>query len=121
MYEHQSTREKGYLGEDIAIAYLKENGYKILKQNFIFGKLGEIDIIAEKNNILVFVEVKSRTNSSYGDPLESVNFKKQVHLRRTAEGYLHINKIYNRECRMDVIAVDLTREKPVIRHIENAF
>ncbi|MDE6967228.1 MAG: YraN family protein, partial [Clostridia bacterium] len=66
-----NTKNIGNKGEDIAAAYLKRKGYKIVDRNvYIAG--GELDIVAVDNNILVFVEVKMRNNNSYGSPLESI-------------------------------------------------
>lgn len=111
----------GHNFENIAEEYLVSKGYKIIKKNFHFGKLGEIDIIAELNNILVFCEVKGRNNDNYGTAIESVSFSKQMKLRKTAEGYLQINKITNKDCRMDLVAIDIVAGKPQITHLENAF
>jgi putative endonuclease len=115
-----NSKQKGYKGEDIAVEHLIKHGYRIIKKNFTFGKFGEIDVIAEHNNVLLFIEVKARFNDKFGDPLFSINQKKQQHIRRAAEGYLYINKITNKVCRFDVIIVDLFNKK-VIQHLENAF
>ena len=115
-----STRTKGYKGEQIAADYLESSGYEIKKRNFHFGKNGEIDIVAEKNDELVFVEVKFRTTNSYGDPIESITPRKAQTLRKVAEGYLYVNKIYDKSCRIDVIIVDFRDKDPKIEHIENA-
>ena len=111
----------GHNFEFIAEDYLRKNGYTIIKKNFHYGKLGEIDIIAEINNILVFCEVKGRNNSNYGSAIESVTYGKQIKLRKTAEGYMQINKITNKDCRMDLVAIDIIAGKPQITHLKNAF
>lgn len=113
-------KEKGKKGEDIACEYLVNAGYEIKKRNFHFGREGEIDIIAEKDDYLVFVEVKFRTNNSYGDPMESITPKKAKTLKRTAEGYLYVNKIQGKPCRIDVVIIDFRNGLPAINHIENA-
>jgi putative endonuclease len=120
---NQTTREKGYIGEDIAGKYLEENGYTIVKRNFTFGRVGEVDIIAEKNSKLVFVEVKYRTSDKYGDPLFAINPRKVQSMRKTAEGYLYVNKITNREIRFDVITIDVRDRSvpPKLNHIEQAI
>ena len=79
--------ELGILGEQIATNYLKSQNYEILNRNFSC-KQGEIDIIAKDNKEYVFVEVKTRTNSDYGEPVDSVNKIKQKHLKRTIEYYI---------------------------------
>lgn len=118
--ELESTKEKGRRGETIAAEFLESKGYVIKKRNFHFGKNGEIDIIAEKDNELAFVEVKFRTSRTYGDPLESITPKKAHTLRRIAEGYLYVNKITDMACRIDIIIVDFRNDEPEITHLENA-
>ena len=119
--ESINTTVKGKRGEDIAVAYLKRNGFEIIKRNFHFGRNGEIDIIAELNSVLVFVEVKMRSSDTYGDPLLSINFAKQKSLRKTAEGFLYINKIIDKECRFDIITIDVSQNPPRIDHLVNAM
>jgi putative endonuclease len=119
--EGGNQRAKGATAEDLAEEYIKTKGYSIIKRNFHFGREGEIDIIAQDGNTLVFVEVKARYSSAFGTPEEAVTYKKQKTLRRTAEGYLYVNKITNQECRFDVIAVDYEKKPTEIRHIVNAF
>ena len=116
-----NNREVGQKGEEEAAKFLCDNGYKIIKKNFHFGKTGEIDIIAEKDDILVFVEVKTRYNDKYGDPLLSITYRKQKSIRKVAEGYLYINKIRDKECRFDVIIVDKRPGINEIFQMENAF
>jgi putative endonuclease len=116
-----NTRDKGKAGEELAEKYLKENGYEIIKTNFHFGKHGEVDIIAEKSGMLVFVEVKSRKNDDFGSPLMSMSARKRSSFRRAAEGYLYVNKISDKECRLDFIGISMYGDEPIIEHIENAF
>lgn len=116
----QNNRAKGTRGEKKAVEYLNELGYKIIKQNFFFGKSGEIDIIAEDGDYLVFIEVKSRYSDEYGDPLLSITPKKQRSLRKVAEGYLYVNKITDKDCRFDVITVRFDKGEK-IEHIKAAF
>ncbi len=117
----QNTKEIGNHGEDIACKYLERKEYKILKRNFHFGKIGEIDIVAEKDGTLVFVEVKTRKNNEYGDPLLSINHQKQTALRKAAEGYLYVNKINDKPCRFDIVIIDSASTPPKAKHLENAF
>ncbi len=116
-----STRSIGSKFEDIAANYLTEKGYIIIKRNFHFGKLGEIDIVAQIGKILVFVEVKARTSVEYGTIYDTVPISKRKTIRKTAEGYLYVNKINDRECRLDFVGIDATVRPFVITHIENAF
>ena len=117
----KSTREKGNEAEDTAVELLLGKGYKIIKRNFIYGRIGEIDIVAKDGNVLVFVEVKSRKTNEYGSPLESVTPKKQKILRRVAEGYYYINKLNDVESRFDIIAIDYNVKPPAIEHLVNAI
>ena len=117
-----NTKEIGAFGEDAACEYLEENDYEILERNFSL-KTGEIDIIAEKDDCTVFVEVKTRKNNFYGEPSEAVNWQKQEHIRRTA--LLYLNSL-DTEIRFDVIEVfyRITKdgfEASKINHIRNAF
>lgn len=117
----EENRKKGNSAEELACEYLINNDFTIVKRNFSFGKIGEIDIIAEKKNVLYFIEVRSKHSNSTYDPLISIDYNKQKKIRRSAEGYLYINKITDKECRMDVIIVDLSLQNNKINHIENAF
>ncbi len=118
---NMNTKEKGKRGEDLAVEFLKKLGYQIKKRNFHFGKTGEIDIIAQEKNVLVFVEVKMRGSDAFGDPLLSITPAKQKALRKTAEGYLYVNKIYDMECRFDIITIDIRFNPEKIEHLINAL
>lgn len=111
----------GNKGEDIAANYLENKGYTIVKRNFKFGREGEIDIIAKNEKILIFIEVKTRTNHLYGEPIAQISMNKRRTWRRAAEGFLYINKIVDYECRFDLIGIDITGETLHIEHIENAM
>jgi putative endonuclease len=123
----RNHRAEGSSAEKIASAYLEAQGMRIIERNFHFGRTGELDIIAEEipalnaTPTLVFVEVKARSNDRYGSPESSVTPSKQRTIRRTAEGYLHVRGITNRECRFDVIAIRTDTEPPTVNHIVNAF
>lgn len=111
----------GKQGEDIAVKYLEEKGYIIKQRNFKFGKEGEIDIIAQDGKVLVFIEVKTRRNYLFGDPINQISQKKRKLWRFAAEGYMFKNNITNNECRLDLIAIDMIDRTPKITHIENAY
>lgn len=113
-----NNRQIGAMGEDIAKNYLIENEFTILEQNYR-NKIGEIDLIAKKDNEIVFVEVKSRNNLNYGYPSEAVNMKKQYKILNTSKVYISSNKLNNSRLRYDVIEVYLKNNN--INHIENAF
>ncbi len=112
----RNTVQKGIYGEQIAVKFLKNKGYKVLETNWRF-QHKEIDIIAQKNNEIVFVEVKSRKNTAFGEPEEAVTEQKQKHLIDAAEAYI-IEKNIDLEARFDVIAIVNSCE---IRHIPYAF
>ncbi len=111
-----NNKVKGDAGEALAKKYLAKNGYKILQQNYR-NKIGEIDLIATKKDVLVFVEVKFRTTNKFGLPREAVNYLKQNKLRKVALSYLQQNGKLNEKARFDVI--DILDEQ--ITHIKNAF
>src|SRR5688572_15063125 len=93
-------------GEEEAARFIANLGYKILNRNFRYGRLGEIDIVAEDQGTLVFIEVKARTNHTYGPPEASVDVRKQNQLKRIAEFYYSVNNILEQPCRFDVVAID---------------
>ncbi|RDB03265.1 YraN family protein [Runella aurantiaca] len=116
MAEHLDT---GKLGEDKAAAFLQEKGYEILVRNYRF-RHSEIDIIAKKNKILTFVEVKTRTNVSFGMPEEFVDATKRRLIMKAAEQYI-FDTDWHGDIRFDVISVILTQHTARIEHIEDAF
>lgn len=111
-------KNKGYEYEKIAKEYLLDNKFKILEENFI-SKFGEIDIIAQKDGRLHFIEVKGRRNLKYGHPKEAVTFTKQKRLISAARYYFMLQGKDDYPCQFDVIEIIL--EKREINHIENAF
>lgn len=117
----EKASDIGKRSEDIACEFLSQQGYKIIKRNFHFGKLGEIDIIAEKDNQIVFIEVKAQSSNTFGDSRFWITPAKQKKLRKVAEGFLYVNKIENKECRFDAIIIDLRSKPFLIDHIINAF
>jgi len=111
----------GKQGEQIAIDYLVDKGYKIIKQNFHFGKVGEIDIIAEKNNEIVFIEVKIQNTNTFGDARYWITPNKQKKIKKAAEGFIFIFKPHFASFRFDAIIINTQLNPPIIDHIENAF
>ncbi len=110
-------RAIGRIGEEMACQYLLQQGYFIVKMNYSC-KIGEIDIIASKRDVIVFVEVKYRKNNSFGDSVEAVGIKKQCKIRKVAEHYITYElKKTDVNCRFDVIGID----NNCVTHIENAF
>jgi len=118
MFKHNET---GIKGEAIAVKFLQKKGFIIIAQNWRFEKK-EIDIIAKFNNILVFVEVKTRSNLRFGPPEESVGVKKQAFLKFAAEAFLAANNYNDCPIRFDVISIMLERGTlKDIQHFEDAF
>ncbi len=115
----KNKRAIGQIGENIAIEYLKAKGYKVLKTNYVKNH-GEIDIITEFNNTIVFVEVKYRKNLSFGHPLESISEKKIRKILETANLYLIDNDI-NKNIRFDVVSILENNGINETEHIINAF
>ncbi len=112
------NKNKGFEYEKIAKKYLRYNNYKILEVNFI-SKFGEIDIIAEKNDRLHFIEVKGRINAKHGYPREAVTFTKQKRLRSAAKYYFMLKGKDDYLCQFDVIEIIL--ESRELNYIQNAF
>ena len=109
--------EKGKLGEEIALKYILSKGGNVIEKNYRT-KMGEVDLIAKLNGELVFVEVKTRTNTLYGKPVEAVNEPKQKHLISTAKYYLYSKHLENEFVRLDVIEVYLRENSYKINHIK---
>lgn len=115
------TRQQylGKKGEQIALDKLIAEGYRILKQNWRHRKK-EIDIIAEKDDFLIIVEVKSRSVGFQENPRDAVNMKKQRFLIQAANAYIHKYDI-DLEVRFDIITVVFDDQEYEIEHIEDAF
>jgi putative endonuclease len=109
----------GIKGEDIAAEHLKKTGYKILFRNWKWGK-NEIDIIAEKDDTVVFVEVKTRTDEFLGGVASAISPEKQRSIIYAADGYIRRFNV-DKESRFDVITIIMSGEIPAIDHIESAF
>jgi putative endonuclease len=116
-----NTTQKGKIGEDLAVAFLRLHLYKIPERNYRCHS-GEIDIIAEKGGYIVFVEVKYRHDTSKGLPREAVTPYKRSRIRRAAEDYIVCKNIKNKDFRFDVIEIiDKGKFRKEIEHIKNAF
>lgn len=115
-----SRVQTGKIGEDMAVNFLKESGYKIVERNFRCN-LGEIDIIALDENILAFVEVRTKNSSDFCSPQQTITFPKQKKLKKLSLYYLAKGQIKNRDCRFDVVAIDLSKGKNGIELFKNAF
>ncbi len=113
-------KRRGAVGELLAVRFLEREGMKILRRNYRFER-GEIDIVAEEGEEIVFVEVKARRSKAFGEPEEAVTDHKQEQLRKVAEGYLFEHELSDRACRFDVVAIFFHNGRAEINHIKNAF
>lgn len=109
----------GARGEELAEKFLCEKGYEILERNWHYGQK-EIDIIARYKNLLVIVEVKTRSGTMWEQPFQAVNRRKQKMIVEAADAYIRKNNI-DFEVRFDVVSIVLDKKKTEIEHIENAF
>ncbi|NNJ70832.1 MAG: YraN family protein, partial [Kiritimatiellales bacterium] len=113
----------GRWGEQQAARFLRKKGWKILGKRVLVGKHDEIDIVAGHEQVIVFVEVKTRRNERFGRPFSAVNSQKRKRLSRAAISYLKKNRIQPDYIRFDAVEVvgEPHARTPEIRHIENAF
>ena len=116
MAQHNETGKQGELE---AVRYLQEKGYEIMTRNYRY-QHAEIDLIAKKGKLLVFIEVKTRTNLSYGNPEEFVSYTKAKLVMKAAEHYIFAND-WLHDIRFDIVAVTLAGNELRINHLEDAF
>ena len=107
----------GFNGEELALEYLKNKGYRFLDKNF-HSAFGEIDLIVENDKYLIFIEAKTRKNTNFGHPAEAVHIHKQNRLIQTCLFYLSMHHTMKFK-RFDVITI--ITDTGQIDHIENAF
>ncbi len=113
------TRARGRVGEERAVEWLCQHGYRILERNVEY-KTGEIDVVASHRGTLCFIEVKARSGDGYGPAIEAVTRKKQRRLARAAALYLAQHPT-EAPCRFDVLAMDLTQGGWRFTLVEDAF
>ncbi len=94
----------GALGEDEAVKFLKKNNYRILERNYK-SRLGEIDIIAEENGAICFVEVKTRSSQNFGVPQDALTKTKRHQLSKMALGYMKHKRLHDCKTRFDVVSI----------------
>lgn len=111
--------ELGKFGEDEAVLFLEKNGYTIRERNWRFYK-AEVDIIAQKNDVLAIIEVKTRSSLYFGNPEDFVNQKKIQLLVKAINNYVN-HRGLDLEVRFDIIAVYKTNTACTINHLEDAF
>jgi len=117
------TKERialGSFGEDLARERLKDCGYRILTTNYRC-PLGEIDLIARDGDVLVFVEIRTRKDTSPGSVKETVNSRKQRQISKVALAYMKSNNLWGSKARFDVVAIGLLDGKREIEIVKNAF
>ncbi|MCK5467501.1 MAG: YraN family protein [Cyclobacteriaceae bacterium] len=112
------NKELGQEGEQLAADYLKKNGWKIQETNYRYSR-SEIDLIASKNDLLIFVEVKTRTNTTYGLPEHFVDEKKAENIMKAAEHYIREHD-WKSNIRFDIISI-IKKVRLELEHIEDAF
>jgi putative endonuclease len=115
-----TNKSSGAWGENLALRYLLRRGYNLVERNYR-KRRGEIDLIVHKEETLVFVEVKLRRSTGFGDPLEAVTARKQATIRSLAEQYLAENQPDFETVRFDVVGILATQIETRIDHVENAF
>jgi putative endonuclease len=114
-------RALGDEGEGRAEAFLRGQGFRILGRN-VRSPLGELDLVADDQGVLVFVEVKRRRTRAFGGAIEAVDARKRAKLIQLAAQYLAQHRIRNRACRFDVILIqDNGQSAEALQHITNAF
>lgn len=123
----KNTKSLGDLGEKIAEKYLKDGNYKILDRNFRYSRLGELDLVAQKDERVIFFEVKTRQKIGPSDflPEDNITFAKQKKLIKLAQIYLSKNPPagrFDNSWQIDILAVEIYRNGSFdIRHTENAI
>jgi putative endonuclease len=110
----------GNLGEDIAASFFKSKNFEIIERNYRFGKIGEIDIIIRKHNLIIFAEVKNRNSREFGGAYYSITERKKRTLKKVAGHFLHTHPyLYTKDItyRYDMIAIDAGK----VEWIEDIF
>lgn len=114
-----NTRIIGAKGEDIASSYLTSKGYRIIDRNFQT-KLGELDIVAEKGEFIIFIEVKYRSNLSFGYPYEAVNSHKLFKLKKMVEVYMLVNKV-KKQAKVEILSIWEENGETKIKHYTDLY
>jgi putative endonuclease len=110
----------GRKGEALAKVHLEVAGYEIMDENWVFGK-AEIDLVAYKEGIIIFTEVKTRTGNGFGEPEDFVDARKQKLLVQAADEYIYLMN-HQGDVRFDIISVLFDRNNNYkLKHIEDAF
>lgn len=118
-----TKKQLGAIGEQLAEQWLIARGYRILARNWRV-RTGELDLIVQDGEILVFIEVRTRSSThAFGLPQESIDARKQMKLRQTAQLYIHRNQLFHMQARFDIMGIVLSQDQtePSIEHTPNAF
>ena len=114
------SHELGRIGENIIADYITKLGYKVVERNFECNQ-GEIDIVAKDIEEFVFIEVKTRTDISYGEASEAVTDTKKRHLINSIKYYIYKQKLENQPIRIDVAEVYINKGKVKVNYIKQAI
>lgn len=113
-------KAKGDAAEEVAVDFLEKAGYEILARNF-HCRWGELDVVARRREVIAVVEVRMRTRSTHGFPVETIGFDKQHRLVKAALHFFQAARLPRLAVRFDVISVLGTGLNVQVEHIENAF
>ena len=116
----KATNEFGELGERIAARWLERSGWRIVARRFRSGRR-DIDLVAQRDDLIAFVEVKARSGDEFGDPVEAVNHRKQRELTKSAQTWIDRHGRAGESYRFDVVGVLLKDRRAFIRHVPGAF
>jgi putative endonuclease len=110
----------GELGERIAVRWLEKSGWRILARRFRSGRR-DIDVVAERDGLIAFVEVKARNGSEFGDPVEAVHRRKQRELAKSAQTWIDRHGRVGESYRFDVMGVLVQDRRVYVRYVPGAF
>jgi len=116
----QATNQFGELGERIAARYLERSGWLIVARRFRSGRR-DIDLIAQRGDLIAFVEVKARSGDDFGDPVEAVNHRKQRELTKSAQTWIDRHGRTGEAYRFDVMGILVKEQRVFVRHVPGAF
>lgn len=116
----KATNDFGELGERIAARWLEKRGWRTIARRFRSGRR-DIDLVMQREGTIAFVEVKARSGTEFGDPVEAVHHRKQRELTKSAQSWIDRHGRAEEEYRFDVVGVLVADQKVYIRHIPGAF
>ena len=115
-----NNRQKGAVGEQTASEYLIKKGYNLIDKNWHYSKAAEIDLIMQKGDTLIFVEVKSRANLNFGHPFEAITKTKMQNIKLAVQGYLNEHSdLKFKKIQIDGVAI--IKDPFSIEHLENIY